>query len=631
MRLRPWRVGVLLLVAAGCLRRGPAPIPPSSLSPGTTPPLPARSDPASDPVPSIEQELRQGDPARQEQAAVALWSLGTSTAGEAIDRLLRQAEDDRVRVLLSAARNRRHLRFPESLTHLIHKGDPALFPLLLEALPSFEPEGSASSLIALLRDVPLGNDAKRRAIAALGATRSPKAAHALIARLTTSKPGFLTRPGERDPLDEETLSALDRLTGWHFSTAEEWSRWWERHASESREEWLEQALIAHRAAQPPEEDMALRRELVLLKNSQFELLLDRAASTRNAAEVRRRVGAALIDPYAEHRVAAIEMCRRLDPALAVECLHPLVEATHDKDERVRAAAIAQIGALSLEDGVPALRAAVGDVRASVRAAAVTALGKFAGPESAAALIERLGDADARVVAAAAESLGKIKSSAAAGPLLPLCDSSTDAVRRAAIFALGEIGDPRAVDPLLAALRHADPQTRWWSANALGKLSDPRAIPALREALNDSTAAVRLGALDAIARLAGPEATSACADALARDADDAVRLRAAQRLGEIGDAPAVGALVAAVASANERVSATARSALQQVATGTAEKAAISVSAALESNQPRLAHDLFARIGERHLFLSDSDRTLLDPLRVRTGQALAGTREWKPAQP
>lgn len=622
---------MLILLALGCVRRGPTPSPPPSPGTGAAAVPPIQPDPIHDPVPALEQELRRDDTSVRERAALALWDLNTPSSLAAIDRLLRQPEDAAVHALLVSARLRRNLRYVEGITFAIQKGDPSLFPSLLEALPSFESEASAASLIALLRDQPLNSDAKRRAIAALGATRGPRATHALITRLTASKPGFLTRPGERDPLDEETLSALDRLTGWHFGTAEEWSRWWERHGSESREEWLEQALVAQRSALPPEEDAVLRRELLVLKNSQLEMLLDRAASTRNAADVRRLVGAAMIDPFPEHRVAAIEACRRLDSTLAPECLSALVDATHDKDERVRVAAVAQIGALGIEGGLPALRAAIGDVRAPVRAAAATALGKFAATDSTTALIERLGDIDPHVVAAAIESLGKIKAPEAAGPLLPFCGSEIDTVRRAAIFALGEIGDARAVDPLLTTLRHSDPQTRWWSASALGKLRDPRAVPALREALNDPTAAVRLGALDAIAKLAGPDATAACAAALAGDPDDAVRLRAAQRLGEIGDAPAVGALVAAVASANERVSATARSSLQQVATGSAPKAVISVTAALDAGQPRLAHELLARIAERHLFSSDAERALLDPLRVRTGRDLAGAQEWKLAQP
>ena len=48
------------------------------------------------------------------------------------------------------------------------------------------------------------------------------------------------------------------------------------------------------------------------------------------------------------------------------------------------------------------------------------------------------------------------------------------------FALGLIGDPLAVDPLLLALKDPEPVVRGRAAEALGQIGDARAAPAIAQ-------------------------------------------------------------------------------------------------------------------------------------------------------
>ncbi|HUK93122.1 MAG TPA: HEAT repeat domain-containing protein, partial [Methanomicrobiales archaeon] len=165
---------------------------------------------------------------------------------------------------------------------------------------------------------------------------------------------------------------------------------------------------------------------------------------------------------------------------------------------------------------------------------------------------------------AAEALGSLGEQALED-LLGEVDHHDPEVRLGVIEALGEIGDPRAVRPLLAILAgDPDGEIRWATALALGNLGGTHAIPGLVNALGDPDKYVRFGAAVALETLAwepdseedrarsliakqewsslpflGTPATLPLAEA-ARDRDPAIRARAVETLGEIGDPRGAGA-------------------------------------------------------------------------------------------
>jgi HEAT repeat protein len=132
------------------------------------------------------------------------------------------------------------------------------------------------------------------------------------------------------------------------------------------------------------------------------------------------------------------------------------------------------------------------------------------------------------------------------------------VRLGIVEALGDIGDPSAVEPLVGLLSgEKSSEIRWAVTLALGNTGDPSAVPPLVQALRDPDKYVRFGAAMALRKLgrepdgedrahlliAGQEWDSLPALGApatrpllwaTRDRDPAIRARAVDLLGAIGD-------------------------------------------------------------------------------------------------
>lgn len=188
-------------------------------------------------------------------------------------------------------------------------------------------------------------------------------------------------------------------------------------------------------------------------------------------------------------------------------------AFHDRDVRVRIAAVQaapQLGAASGSPVLTALRAMVSDQDPNVAAAALTSLGSL-----------KTGDAYDRLVAALDRpsfgqtiAIGAIRGLTALGDkrALLLIEARTaygvpDQERKAAIVALAQLArstnEASAALPILRNLVERDPVSgaRIAAARALGILNDPAALPILESVKRtDSQVLVQISARDAIANL-----------------------------------------------------------------------------------------------------------------------------------
>jgi HEAT repeat protein len=208
--------------------------------------------------------------------------------------------------------------------------------------------------------------------------------------------------------------------------------------------------------------------------------------------------------------------------------------------------------------------------AKVRAAAALALGEFGDPAAAQPLVaaadpsyggERIAEtheANRRI----AEALGKLRAREAVPVLLKLTRSPDGFTQVAAVDALGEVGDPAAVETLVAIATGDDvePFTSKKALLALGKIGDARAVPAVVRMLfrerrgvtffpEAAVAASAIGAPAVGPLLAVLEGRDRELAAWARSAgvvEGALRAKAAQVLGDLGDPRAGPALVKTLA-------------------------------------------------------------------------------------
>ncbi len=121
---------------------------------------------------------------------------------------------------------------------------------------------------------------------------------------------------------------------------------------------------------------------------------------------------------------------------------------------------------------------------------------------------------------------------------------------------------RDVKGLMKALRHEDSTVRTRAAQALGEMGDAKAVGPLVQALRDDYYDVRARAAYALGKMGDAGAVGLVIQALKHE-DAVVRARAAEALGKIRDAKAVGPLIQALRDKDEKVRASAAYALGDI--------------------------------------------------------------------
>ncbi len=170
--------------------------------------------------------------------------------------------------------------------------------------------------------------------------------------------------------------------------------------------------------------------------------------------------------------------------------HPeyLVAALKHSDWTIRTAAVQVQGkrGMSLEPLLNALH----DENASVRAAAARALGIREKDTPIEPLVEALKDQEWRVRTAAATALGRLKNRAPVEPLLPVLHDENASVRAAAVWALGTLGERAPMESLVIALQDKAWAVREAAAMALQEQGERAPVGHLLAARWDEDSSVR---------------------------------------------------------------------------------------------------------------------------------------------
>ena len=295
------------------------------------------------------------------------------------------------------------------------------------------------------------------------------------------------------------------------------------------------------------------------------------------------------------RKTAAKALRTIGVERAVE---PLIQALKDKDAFVRQYAAEALRIIGDERAVEPLIQVLKDENGQVREKAVEALGRIGDEKAVEPLLQAILDEKVHIVdtAKVLERMGcgfgslmgeleeikriidELREDRAAGVDAWMGEDPEDEyhilkdkLEFAATVALGRMGNERAVDPLIRALEDEDryDEAIW----GLVKIRNERTIEPLIRALKYEgdwhilsqlkADRVRLDAAETLAKIGKP-AVKPLIEALKDGAEDvAVRMKAAEVLGEIGDERAVEPLIQALKDKDEFVRQCAAEALGEI--------------------------------------------------------------------
>jgi len=305
--------------------------------------------------------------------------------------------------------------------------------------------------------------------------------------------------------------------------------------------------------------------------------------------------AGLAHPHDTVRQGTIRCLAFVAPAEGIALVAPLI---HDPSVEVRAEATAAVGRLGDEDAAMLLFELLGDESELIQESAMGALARLSPARVVPLLLQSLGSGDLNVRIRAAETLGLVRDPSAAPALMALAEDPRESVRRAALKALGEIdapgvadrlrrglGDesslvrqqavlslgkleePEAARQLLPLLDDPDPKMRFVALRALGQIRNPDAVPRILPFLDDRRKELRFAAVEALGSIRAVSAVRPLT-AVLRDLDRNLRRAAAESLGSIGDPQAVPALLLALEDEHWSVRCAAATALGRIRSGKA---------------------------------------------------------------
>lgn len=198
--------------------------------------------------------------------------------------------------------------------------------------------------------------------------------------------------------------------------------------------------------------------------------------------------------------------RKLTPQ-ELEAIQTFREFSRNENPIVRAAAVEDLGAVDSGVMVEFILTACSDVDPRVVEAAGRALGKMSSDEALTALLAGLDHSNSKARSAAALGFSRISRPwpPAVPKLVSILQTGDDDNRRAAVLSLANMKDPSTIDALLVALADRIPALRVIAAEALGQLKAAKANGALLAQIEGASDwALQKAAVEAVAKIRARE-------------------------------------------------------------------------------------------------------------------------------
>ena len=465
--------------------------------------------PTSPPPPPEKQEEDQADLARfsdaerqlhsvdsevRRDAALALLSMGSERALDAVLSTLQQTGDPQVKVdLMKAIEFTRDHRCFSALLDLVEHPSDQVRKAAGSALANFTRDEEIRAMTELVSKEGTSDRTRQLLFEALGRGLAFDAVPVLIEGMESSS----------EATTQAAWGALKRISGRSLSPEPEaWRDWWKTNRVKSREEILEEQL-RDRARR----EEALKEELKDMQDSFDELLrVARSAEEGKPTALLQALDSEhdRIRQYAAFRLAKLDSdTLNLLPLDQPEIFNTLKAALDSESAEIRRNVTAAIVRLESNARIDLVRKALGDQDPEVLLKAIEGIAKDPGEEMTNRLVELLRDhTDPRVREAAANALGKAGAQEATPALVVALDDPTENVRWFAVEGLRKLGAGDAVPKLSEVLLNDESaRVREITASTLGELGQPAAIPALRKALEDENERVRAKAAAALQTLA----------------------------------------------------------------------------------------------------------------------------------
>ena len=428
----------------------------------------------------------------RQEAAVSLLSMDHPDALETVLDRMRHAPDPAVRIsMIQAVAFVQDHRCFSQLLDAIEDPDPKVSDQAAQALARFTQK---QEVVAVMQRAEKASPQARQLLyRALGEETAISAVPALLSGLASSD----------EPVRTAALQALQRISGRDLPLdTEQWRKWWEANDRKSREDILEEHLLALSAQLESRSE-----ELQGLQEQQAELMrLVQSPRSETAQQLLAALGS-------QHRVvtqyAAVRLAGLSDEQLAGVRIDDwttytvLTEALDDPAEQVRQDVLRFVLRVEGEYRARLVKKALADTSPAVLTMAVDAADAGMGPEVPARLRDLLAQSPyAEVREAAAGMLGKIGSPDSTAALVAALDDPAENVRWFAVEGLRKLAAVQAV-PRISEMLQKDrsPRVREVAASTLGELGQPAGVPALRAALDDPSERVRQKAVAALLALA----------------------------------------------------------------------------------------------------------------------------------
>ncbi|GAX61281.1 peptidase C14, caspase catalytic subunit p20 [Candidatus Scalindua japonica] len=457
--------------------------------------------------------LYSDDSAIRTSAVISLLGLNISTVYDSLIDILKNSENDDVRISLIKAFGFAgdDSRALDCMIDLIISEKEELRIASADALGNIRTKKAIEEMAGILLDKKKPIESRILVTGALAKTRSREAVEPLINVLES----------DNNDLQIAAHEALMQITKQSNGKVKSfWQEWWNRNRVKTREQWLEDIVdkLEEGSEKLKAENKRLRDEIV-------EKTIKILKTNKESDNIRPLIDALKSEYQAVRIYAAGELANHHnDP----EVIKIFVNLISDNDTEIRVLAVNVLGKIG---GVPELKnliLALQDKEIRVRESAARSLGRLGEKEAVFDLLSALSDTANSVVCAAAEALGELKAGEAVEPLIKLFSNKDPKVRESAIVALGKFQDNRAIEPLINSLKDKEERVRWYAADTLGKIGKKKAVLPLIALLSDESARVRESTAAALG-LIGHESAVEPLIKLLEDVDNRVAEKAADML------------------------------------------------------------------------------------------------------